>query len=335
MTARATHRLLGRAIAARRRGSCAGSTRRCRRPRHRQRRQQGPRVGTPQRTAADTAQPPGLGLWSRLQPRRAPTRHRQRRQHGACVGTPQRTAADTARPPGLGLWSRLQPDGRQLATVGWSTAPVWELPSGWQLLQLDHAHRTGQAAFRVSADWRCLAMGSAVHEALRSSAGFGRSHGSASSGSVVRSTSWCRRPARDVPIWGQSRRRKRRRYVASFCGDHRSTDWQIWRGGRTVNEHRLTLLGDDDEPIPEPSFGVSRSVAGRRQMRRSVLGPTARRPHVLMQMICARVLARSANSHSARDRRSYVLSRCSRRCWQTSDGPLGEGGLLLGQGGAG
>jgi hypothetical protein len=27
-------------------------------------------------------------------------------------------------------------------------------------------------------------------------------------------------------------------------------------------------------------------------------------------------------------RRSYVLSRCFRRCWQTSDGPLGEGGLL-------
>jgi hypothetical protein len=40
----------------------------------------------------------------------------------------------------------------------------------------------------------------------------------------------CRRPAGDVPIWGQSRRRKRRRYVASFCGDHRSADWQIWRG---------------------------------------------------------------------------------------------------------
>jgi hypothetical protein len=50
---------------------------------------------------------------------------------------------------------------------------------------------------------------------------------SASSGSVVRWTSWCRRPATDVPIWGQSRRRKRRRYVASFCGDRRGADRQL------------------------------------------------------------------------------------------------------------
>jgi hypothetical protein len=33
-----------------------------------------------------------------------------------------------------------------------------------------------------------------------------------------------------------------------------------------------------------------------------VLSPTARRPDVLVQMICARVLARSAYSQRARDR---------------------------------
>jgi hypothetical protein len=54
---------------------------------------------------------------------------------------------------------------------------------------------------------------------------------------------------------------------------------------------------------PSPSFGATGvGPAGRRQMRRSVLGPMARRPHVLVQMICARVLARSAYSHRARDR---------------------------------
>jgi hypothetical protein len=62
------------------------------------------------------------------------------------------------------------------------------------------------------------------------------------------------------------------------------------------------------------------------QMRRSVLSPTARRLDVLAQVICARVLARSAYSQSARDRQigapgahnrqrkkdSGILSRISR-----------------------
>jgi hypothetical protein len=42
----------------------------------------------------------------------------------------------------------------------------------------------------------------------------------------------------------------------------------------------------------------------------------------------------SVERRGARDRRFYVVSRCFRWCWQTSDGPPGEGGLLLGQGGA-
>jgi hypothetical protein len=53
------------------------------------------------------------------------------------------------------------------------------------------------------------------------------------------------------------------------------------------------------------SFGAPRSVAGRRHRRRSGAIPTARRLDVLGQMICARVLARSAYSQSARDRQIW------------------------------
>jgi hypothetical protein len=54
------------------------------------------------------------------------------------------------------------------------------------------------------------------------------------------------------------------------------------------------------------SFGASRTVAQPRQTRRSVLSPAARRLDVLVQVICARVLARSAYSQSARDRQLCV-----------------------------
>jgi hypothetical protein len=47
---------------------------------------------------------------------------------------------------------------------------------------------------------------------------------------------------------------------------------------------------------PERSFGAPRPGRHRRQMRRYGAMPTARRPDVLAQMICARVLARSAYS---------------------------------------
>ena len=56
--------------------------------RHRQRRQDGVRVGVPRRAATRRAPTPGRGLGGCLQPRRAPARHRQRRQDGVRVGVP-------------------------------------------------------------------------------------------------------------------------------------------------------------------------------------------------------------------------------------------------------
>ncbi|MGH2670100.1 MAG: hypothetical protein ACRDH5_13475, partial [bacterium] len=48
-------------------------------------------------------------------------------------------------------------------------------------------------------------------------------------------------------------------------------------------------------------------------MRRSVLSPTVGRPDVLVQMIGARVLARSAYSQGARDRSLFVSRGVSGR----------------------
>jgi len=57
----------------------------------------------------------------------------------------------------------------------------------------------------------------------------------------------------------------------------------------------------------ERSCRALHSVAGRRQMRRCGAIPTARWLDVLAQTICARVLARSAYSQSARDRQICSL----------------------------
>ena len=82
---------------------------------------------------------------------------------------------------------------------------------------------------------------------------------------------------------------------------------------------------------PDPSSRTYSGPWAGTQMRRSGAQPQGATADVLAQMICGRVLARSAYPKGARDRCSYVLSRCVRGCWQTSDGPLGvEGGLLSG-----
>jgi hypothetical protein len=79
--------------------------------------------------------------------------------------------------------------------------------------------------------------------------------------------------------------------------------------GRPTTGRRIGSLGSCTPTVVLGARSRRRSrrfVRRRRrvrsgQMRRSVLGPTARRPAVLAQMICARVLAHSAYSQSARD----------------------------------
>src|SRR5918995_3693974 len=85
----------------------------------------------------------------------------------------------------------------------------------------------------------------------------------------------------------------------------------LWEGGRSAVEQCLNDVGDlltgghERQTLAQRLIGRSvrrRRGRARNKMRRYGAIPTARRPDVLAQMICARVLARSAYSQGARDR---------------------------------
>jgi hypothetical protein len=85
--------------------------------------------------------------------------------------------------------------------------------------------------------------------------------------------------------------------------------------GGCTPEHLAAVTGFDVETVKRLLHKPRREFNGRPP-------PTATRPA-------------KTSSTGDNDRRCYVLSRCLLRCWQTSDGPLVEGGLSLGQGDAG
>ena len=78
--------------------------------------------------------------------------------------------------------------------------------------------------------------------------------------------------------------------------------WTNLRGSGHCHGSRSGSPRRPNRSTREP-FGASHAVDGRRQIRRSGAVPTALSPDVLAQKIFARVLARSAYSQGARDRR--------------------------------
>ena len=103
----------------------------------------------------------------------------------------------------------------------------------------------------------------------------------------------------------------------------------------TPTTHSTERVVDWPAATAQDRSGRVGRVANLRQMRRYCAIPTARGPDVLAPMICAHVLARSAYSQSARDRRRSVslLRRrtgswgASRRCGTVgSPGAFGSGG---------